>query len=128
MGLFRRRFKKDIHSPLWKSFYYAFQGIIEALKEERNLCIHFTAMILVIIFGLYFDITKSEWMTCVILFGLVISLELVNTAVESTIDLCCPDIHPKAKLAKDTAAGAVLVAAIASVIEGPIIFVPYFIS
>ena len=128
MGLFRRKFKKDIHSPLWKSFYYAFNGIIEALKEERNLCIHFTAMSLVIIVGLDFDITKSEWMTCVILFGLVISLELVNTAVEATIDLCCPDIHPKAKFAKYTAAGAVLVAAIAAMIEGLVIFLPYVIS
>ena len=82
-------------------------------------------MILVIIMGLEFNITKAEWMTCVILFALVISLELVNTAIEATIDICSPEISPKAKLAKDTAAGAVLVAAIASIIEGIVIFYPY---
>ena len=125
MSLLKKKFRKDEHSPLWKSFYYAFNGIVEALKEERNLCIHFGFMILVIIMGLEFNITKAEWMTCVILFALVISLELVNTAIEATIDICSPEISPKAKLAKDTAAGAVLVAAIASIIEGIVIFYPY---
>ena len=125
MSLLKRKFRKDVHSPLWKSFYYAFNGIVEALKEERNLCIHFGFMILVIFMGLEFNITKAEWMTCVILFALVISLELVNTAIEATIDICSPEINPKAKLAKDTAAGAVLVAAIGSIIEGFVIFYPY---
>lgn len=125
MSLLKKKFRKDVQSPLWKSFYYAFNGIVEALKEERNLCIHFGFMILVILMGLEFNITKAEWMTCVILFALVISLELVNTAIEATIDICSPEINSKAKLAKDTAAGAVLVAAIASIIEGIVIFYPY---
>lgn len=125
MNLLKKKFRKDVQSPLWKSFYYAFNGIVEALKEERNLCIHFGFMILVILMGLEFNITKAEWMTCVILFALVISLELVNTAIEATIDICSPEINSKAKLAKDTAAGAVLVAAIASIIEGIVIFYPY---
>ena len=125
MSLLKKRFRKDVHSPLWKSFYYAFNGIVEALKEERNLCIHFGFMILVILMGLEFNITKAEWMTCVILFALVISLALVTTAIDATIDICSPEISPKAKLAKDTAAGAVLVAAIASIIEGIVIFYPY---
>ncbi len=125
MSLFKKKFKKDIQSPLWKSFYYAFCGIGSALKEERNLCIHFTVMILVVISGLYFEITKAEWMTCILLFGLVIALELMNTAIEATIDLCHPSLHPKAKLAKDTAAGSVLIAAIAAIIEGILIFYPY---
>lgn len=128
MSLFKKKFKKDMKSPLWKSFYYAFYGIGSALKEERNLCIHFCVMILVIISGCYFNITQGEWMTCILLFGLVIALELMNTALEATIDLCHPEIHPKAKLAKDTAAGSVLVAAIAAIIEGILIFYPYILT
>lgn len=126
MSLFKKKFKKDLKSPLWKSFYYAFYGIGSALKEERNLCIHFIVMLLVIVGGFYFRITRGEWMTCMLLFGLVISLELMNTAIEATIDLCHPEIHPKAKLAKDTAAGSVLVAAIVAIVVGILIFYPYF--
>ena len=84
-------------------------------------------MMLVIIAGVIFDLNAIEWIICVILFGLVISLELINTAIETTVDLAMPEINEKAKLAKDIAAGAVLVSAIVSVIVGLIIFIPKLI-
>ena len=121
------KFKRDKKHPLWKSFYHAFAGVKECLVNERNMTIHFCFMIAVIFFGFILNISTGEWITCIILFALVMALELVNTAVETTIDLCCPTINEKAKLAKDMAAGAVLLAAMAAAIIGLYIFVPKFI-
>ena len=106
------------------SFKYAFEGIFTAFKAEKNMKIHFIIMLLVIILGIMLKISSVEWIICIILFGFVISLELVNTAIENTVDLITQEKHPKAKIAKDVAAGAVLVAAITAVIIGLIIFVP----
>ena len=126
--MFKKKFKKNKKAPLYKSFYYAFCGIKEGLFEERNMFIHFLFMIAVIICGIIFKINKSEWIACLILFALVMALELVKTAIENTIDICCPNINPKAKIAKDTAAGAVLIAAIFAATIGLIIFIPKFIN
>lgn len=121
--MFRKKFKKSKPSLL-KSFYYAFQGIKINILTERNLAIHFCVMLLVIVFGFIFKISVTEWLICILLFGFVITLELMNTAIETVIDICMPEINPKAKLAKDTSAGAVLVVAIIAVIIGIIIFGP----
>ena len=109
---------------LRNSFKYAFEGIKEAWKTEQNLKIHFIIMLLVIIAGFIFKISLIEWMVCLLLFAIVISLELINTAIETTVDIAMPDINEKAKYAKDIAAGAVLFSAIISVIIGLIIFLP----
>lgn len=110
------------------SFKYAFQGMFSALKTERNLKIHITIMILVIIAGIVLKISKIEWIICIILFGLVIGGEMFNSAIETVVDIAMPDINPKAKFAKDAAAGAVLVFAIASAIIGFMIFGPKLIA
>ena len=109
---------------LLKSFKYAFDGIFTGIKEEQNMKIHIAIMILVIIFGIMLKISKMEWIICIILFGLVISMKLINTAIENTVDLVTKEKNEQAKIAKDVAAGAVLVSAIASAIIGLIIFVP----
>lgn len=114
-------------NPLWKSFGYAFDGIRTGLQKERNMKIHCAALILVIIAGTVVKLTAIEWCICMILCTLVISLELVNTAVEAVVDLVTEEKKPLAKIAKDTAAGAVLIAAIVSVIAGLLIFVPYIV-
>ena len=110
-----------------KSFKHAFDGIWVALKTERNLKIHITIMILVIMFGVILKISTIEWLICIILFGLVIALELMNTAIETVVDMITLERNPKAKIAKDVSAGAVLVAAIAAAVIGLIIFVPKII-
>lgn len=115
----RRKRKK-----LRNSFKYAFQGIEEAWKTEQNLKIHFMIMALVIIAGVIFKISLMEWMVCLLLFAIVISLELINTAIETTVDIAMPEINEKAKYAKDIAAGAVLFSAMISIIIGLIIFLP----
>lgn len=109
------------------SFKYAFEGIKSSLKTERNIKIHFSMMVLVIVAGILLDISTYEWMICIILFGMVIGGELVNTAIEEVTDLVTTEINPKAKLAKDIAAGAVLIMAITSAIIGLIIFIPKII-
>lgn len=110
------------------SFKYAFQGMFSALKTERNLKIHVTIMILVIIAAIVLKISKIEWIICIILFGLVIGGEMLNSAIETVVDIAMPDINSKAKFAKDAAAGAVLVFAIASAIIGFMIFGPKLIA
>ncbi len=109
---------------LRNSFKYAFEGIKEAWSTEQNLKIHFIIMFIVIIAGFIFKISVMEWIVCLILFALVISLELINTAIETTVDIAMPEINEKAKYAKDIAAGAVLFSAIIAAIVGLIIFLP----
>lgn len=109
---------------LINSFKYAICGIGTAMKRERNLKIHIIIMLLVITAGFVFNISTIEWIICIILFGLVISAEMFNTAIEITVDIAMPEKNEKAKKAKDISAGAVLITAIVSAIIGLIIFVP----
>ncbi len=112
---------------LLKSFYHAGEGIISAFFSERNMKIHVWMMILVIFSGFYFQISNMEWLICLLLFGVVISAEIMNTAVETVVDLVSPEKNPKAKLAKDLSAGAVLVVALVAAIIGFLIFFPKMI-
>lgn len=86
--------------------------------------IHVAVTLLVIIAGFVLGLSITEWCICLGLFGLVMALELVNTAVEAVVDLVTAERHPLAKIAKDTAAGAVLIAAIMAAVIGLLIFVP----
>lgn len=115
-------------NPLYKSFGYAFEGIFTGIRKERNMKIHCFVMLCVIAAGCLFRISALEWCVCFILFGLILSLELVNTAVEAVVDLVTEERKPLAKIAKDTAAGAVLVAAIMAAASGLVIFVPKLMS
>ena len=126
---FEKTFKpKEKEKPLLKTLSYGFNGILYTLKHERNMVIHFLVMILVIIAGIVFKITFVEWGVCFVLFALVLSLELMNTALENVVDLVTEEKRAKAKVAKDAAAGAVLVAAIFAVIIGISIFLPRLLN
>lgn len=107
------------------SFKYALTGILTALKEEPNLKFHFLVGVAVITAAFILNISRSDWMIIIFLIGFVVSLELTNTAVEAVVDAFTDKEHPKAKLAKDISAGAVLIAAITSAVLGIIIFLPY---
>lgn len=117
--------KKNKKDPITRSFGYAFEGIRTGILKERNMKIHCLAVILVTAAGTFLGLSAVEWCICLLLFALVISLELVNTAVEAVVDLVTEERKPLAKIAKDTAAGAVLFASLAAVIIGCIIFIPY---
>lgn len=120
--------KKTGKNPLYKSFGYAFEGIFAGIRGERNMKIHCFAAVCVIVAGVLFHISVTEWCICLVLFGLILSLELVNTAIEAVVDFVTEDKKPLAKLAKDTAAGAVLIAAVMAAMAGLLIFVPKFVS
>ena len=120
----KNRNENNRKNPLNKSF----GGIRTGIRKERNMKIHCLAVIAVTVAGTFLHIKPVEWCICLLLFGLILSLELVNTALEAVVDLVTKEKKPLAKIAKDTAAGAVLVSAIAAAIIGCIIFVPYLLE
>ena len=121
-------YKKIDKKKLKNSFKYAAQGIKSAFKTEQNLKIHFIITAIAIILGVILKISFTEWAICFLLFGFVITAELLNTAIEVTVDLAMPEINEKAKLAKDIAAGAVLISAVTSIFVGLTIFLPKLIN
>ncbi|WP_319005003.1 diacylglycerol kinase family protein [Mesobacillus jeotgali] len=106
------------------SFKFGFEGIAAAASKERNVQIHLGISVIVILLGFIFSINKYEWIAVILSIGGMISMEMMNTAIERTVDMYTKEYHPLAKQAKDIAAGAVLVFAIASVMIGLIIFLP----
>lgn len=107
-----------------KGFGYAFSGIAYAGKSQFNFRFHIGVLMLVGIAGWYYQLNSSEWLWIIAASGMVLGAELFNTAIEVLVDLVSPEIHPKAKIIKDVAAGAVLIAAFAAVLIGLIIFLP----
>ncbi|PIR13335.1 diacylglycerol kinase [Candidatus Falkowbacteria bacterium CG11_big_fil_rev_8_21_14_0_20_39_10] len=111
---------------LSKSFIYAFRGLAKTLKEEQNLQIQTTAAVLVLGLGWYFQISRLEWALLIFIIGLVILMEIANSAVERVTDVLKPRISSYVKEIKDIMAAAVMLASIIAVIVGLIIFWPYF--
>lgn len=107
-----------------KSFFHAIDGIIYTIKYEHNMIIILIAAFLTIIFGLLLKITIYEWLFCLLIIGLIIAIELINSSLEAVVDLSSPKIHPLAKIAKDTASSATLVLCAVALIGAIIIFVP----
>lgn len=109
---------------LYKSFIFAFDGLSLAFRKGRNFRIQIGIAILAVLLGLILKINPSEWLIIIILVACVLILELINTSLEAITDIVSPEISPKAKIAKDVAAAAVLIASIASVLAGTILFLP----
>lgn len=120
----RDKLKQKGIKRLFKSFTFALEGIIYAFKYEQNIIVHSIICIATIILGIILKLNYYEWLICLILFGLVIATELINTSIEATIDLITDKKHPLAKIAKDTASAAVFIFAITAVIAGLMIFIP----
>ena len=112
---------------LINSLRYAIEGFISSFKTERNMKIHVLAMIVVIILGIVFKLNTIEWCFIAIAITAVISGELFNTAIETVVDMISPEKNPKAKLAKDISAAAVLALAIGAAVIGMIMFIPKLI-
>lgn len=107
---------------LLRSFGYALKGIGYGLMTQRNLRIHLTALLTVVIFNAMAGLSVTHWCVELLCCMLVISLELVNTALESACDQLSRDHHPLIGHAKDAAAGAVLVSAAGSAVIAVLIF------
>ena len=111
-----------------QSFRFAIKGIKNLIINEHNARIHLTALLVVIGLGLFFKLELMEWVAITIVSGIVILTELINTAIENLADIVEPKWNEKIGKIKDYSAGAVLVAAIISVIVGGVIFTPKFIA
>lgn len=107
-----------------KSFYNACSGLIYVIKFEHNLIIMILATILVSFAGFYFKINSYEWLFIILSIGNVIGTELINSAIEATVDLITLEKHPLAKIAKDTSAAASLIFSLVAFIGACIIFIP----
>jgi diacylglycerol kinase (ATP) len=106
------------------SFKFAFKGIAYMLRTQKNAQIHFFIAAMVIALGIIYKIEIGEWCFIILAIGLVMMAEMVNTSIEFLVDLVSPEYQNKAGKAKDIAAGAVLIAAIAAAVIGLIIFIP----
>jgi len=107
---------------VFDSFNYSFEGIIHVLRTQRNMRIHFAVAFVVLVLALIVDVTKLELIALLISVTFVLIAEMLNTAVEAAIDIATTSFDPMAKLAKDIAAGAVLIASINALIVGYFVF------
>jgi undecaprenol kinase/diacylglycerol kinase (ATP) len=119
---------KNILKSRVKSFSYAFQGLKLIFKEELNARIHLVAKLGAIALSIILDISLQEWVAIIIAIGMVISAELLNTAIENLSDFSTTEHHELIKKTKDYAAAAVLVTAIMALVIGCIIFIPKIIE
>lgn len=110
-----------------KSFSYAFNGLRTVIKEEHNLRIHLIVSSIVIVCGFIFQISIIEWILLCFAIGFVISIEILNSAIENLADFVSPEYHNLIKKVKDISAAAVLVSTISSVVIGILIFLPKII-
>lgn len=104
------------------SFRYAWEGIVTSFRTQRHVRFHCVAAVLVIAAAIALSLPARDIALLLLVIALVISLELVNTAIEAVVDLAAPEWHRLGKIAKDAAAGAVLVAAVFAVVIGILIF------
>lgn len=108
---------------LFDAFRCAFEGIART-SRERNFRIELCFAIAAIVLGVAFSISFVEWLIVILFIGLVLSFEVLNSALEAIVDLVSPEYHPLAKVAKDCAAGAVLILAIAAFCVGVALYLP----
>jgi diacylglycerol kinase (ATP) len=105
-----------------QSLNWAFEGVIHVLRSERNMRIHFAVATAVLVLAFSYGVTKLELMALLVAISFVLIAEMVNTAIEKTIDLAATSFDPLAKTAKDIAAGAVLIASVNAVVIGYLVF------
>jgi diacylglycerol kinase len=117
--------RKPTHLPA--AFRYAFEGIGHTIKTQRSMRIHCVAAALALICSAVLRLSALEWAAIIICIGLVMASEIINTALESLVDLASPELDSRAKIAKDAAAGAVLVFSFVSFFVGLIIFISAFL-
>ena len=120
--------KKRGFGRFLKSFGYSIDGLKYAYKYEQSMLIHVIVTIAVIIVNIFFKVTAMEWLITFIAIGMVLSSELINTAIEAVVDLVTLEIHPLAKIAKDCGSAATFVLAMMAAVIGLIVYIPYVIN
>ena len=112
---------------LFKSFLYAFRGVRFCVKNERNMRIHLAAAVFVTAFSLVYGLTPGEYAVLFLTIGAVIAAEAVNTAIEAVVNLESPSYNELARIAKDVAAGTVLLTALTACIVGFCLFFRFIV-
>jgi diacylglycerol kinase (ATP) len=112
---------------LLRSFTYAWGGLKTCFSSETNFKIHIVFAVLTIFLGFFLNISSNEWIAIIFCIAFVIAMEMINTAIEKLCDVVHKDLHPGIKKVKDISAGAVMIAAIGSLVIGLIIFLPKII-
>ena len=107
-----------------QSFRFAFSGLWFVLKYEHNFRIHLLAAVVAVLAGFYFDISGNEWLAIILIIALVLTLEMVNSAIEKLADVVSPEKNEKIKVVKDISAAVVLLAAMAALVVAALIFIP----
>lgn len=115
-------------SGLTKSFVHAARGLGYALVHERNFRVHTTAAVVVVGLAWWWQVNYRDWAILIMTIVTVLTLELMNTAVEKLLDSVHPRLHRTVGVVKDVLAGAVLLAALAAIAIGGLIFIPYFLE
>jgi diacylglycerol kinase (ATP) len=108
--------------PLLESFNFAFEGIIHVLRTQRNMRIHFLAAVVVLVAALVTGVSRLELIALLLAIAFVMIAEMINTAIEGAVEVSTTSFDPNAKLAKDIAAGAVLIATVNAVAVGYLVF------
>ena len=111
-------------SPWWRCFVDAARGVGIAVRSERNIRVHFVAFLFAVLLGAFLGLSATEWILLVLCSALVVSAEMLNSGIEFLADTLHPDDHPGIGKAKDVAAGAVLITAVAALVVGAILFLP----
>jgi diacylglycerol kinase (ATP) len=111
-----------------RSFRYAITGVIRMIRCQHNAWIHAAATVVAIALGVSFQLSRSEWCWIILAIAIVWTAEALNTAFEFLADAASPNFHPVVKDAKDVAAGAVLITAVAAVVIGAIVFWPHVVA
>lgn len=126
--LIREKLKVQGKSNFFVSFGHAMDGISYVVSHERNFIIELVFAVLVTIASFILKVSLIEWCILVLVIGIILALEMINTAIERCVDLVTKDYRELAKIAKDVSAGAVLVMSMFSVILGILIFLPKIIE
>ncbi|NOX61384.1 MAG: diacylglycerol kinase family protein [Chloroflexi bacterium] len=119
---------KNERPSLLRAFGFAGAGVLHMLRSQRNARIHLMLTLAALGLGWFFSLAASEWAILVLTIGFVFAAETMNTAVEAVVDLVSPERHPLAKIAKDAAAGAVLIAASTAVLVAIFLFLPRLLT
>ncbi len=109
---------------LLESFRFAFAGLWYVLRTQRNMHIHLSITAVVVALGLWLKLPPAHWAVLVLVIGLVLISEMINTMIEKLVDLVSPEYHPLAKVVKDVMAGTVLLTAFISIIVGVLVLGP----
>lgn len=115
-------------ATFWESFGYAREGLKHCFRMERNFRIHTLMGVIAFSLGVLLKLSGAELAILLLLIGLVLIAEMLNTALENLVDLCTGEYHPLAKVVKDVAAGAVLLLCVVAVLVGVVLFVPHILD